>query len=94
MWSFVYLALRRMVDLVLLCFRSGDAKEVEILVLRHELEILRRQHRRPSLQPTDRAWLALLSRILPRARWSVFVVQPKTLLGWHRLKGPTTGSSA
>ncbi len=84
MWSFVYLALRRLIDLVLLCFRSGDAKEVEILVLRHELEILRRQHRRPSLQPRDRAWLSLLSRILPRPRWSVFVVQPKTLLGWHR----------
>jgi hypothetical protein len=40
-WSFVYLALRRMIELALLCFRSTDAKEVEILVLRHELAVLR-----------------------------------------------------
>jgi len=39
-------------ELVLLCFRSSDANEVEILVLRHELEILRRQHPRPRLEPT------------------------------------------
>jgi transposase InsO family protein len=84
-WSFVYLALRRMIELALLCCRSGDAKEVEILVLRHELDVLRRQQqRRPRLEPTDRAWLSLLSRCLRRQRWSVFVVRPETLLGWHR----------
>jgi putative transposase len=83
-WSFVYLALRRSLELVLLCFRSAEAKEVEILVLRHELAVLRRQHPRPRLQPTDRALLAALSRLLPRARWSVFLVRPETLLRWHR----------
>ncbi len=46
-WSFVYLALRRTIELVLLCFRSGDAKEVEILMLRHELDVLRHQQPRP-----------------------------------------------
>ena len=46
-WSFVYLALRRLLDLMVLCWRSTDAKEVEILVLRHQLTILRRQHPRP-----------------------------------------------
>ncbi len=83
-WSFVYLALRRSLELVLLCFRSAEAKEIEILVLRHELAVLRRQHPRPRLRPTDRALLAALSRLLPRARWSVFLVQPETLLRWHR----------
>jgi putative transposase len=83
-WSFVYLALRRLLELMVLCWRSTDAKEVEILVLRHQLTVLRRQHPRPRLQPQDRALLAALSRLLPRPRWSIFVVTPETLLGWHR----------
>jgi putative transposase len=83
-WSFVYLALRRLLELMVLCWRSTDAKEVEILVLRHQLAILRRQHPRPRLQPTDRALLAALSRLLPRPRWSIFMVTPETLLRWHR----------
>jgi putative transposase len=83
-WSFVYLALRRVLELMVLCWRSADAKEVEILVLRHQLAVLRRQHPRPRLQPQDRALLAALSRLLPRRRWSIFVVTPQTLLGWHR----------
>jgi hypothetical protein len=83
-WSFVYLALRRSLELILLCLRSAEAKEIEILVLRHELAVLRRHHPRPRLQPTDRALLAALSRLLPRARWSVFLVRPETLLRWHQ----------
>jgi putative transposase len=83
-WSFVYLALRRVLELVLLCFRSAEAKEIEILVVRHELAVLRRQHPRPHLQSKDRALLAALSRLLPRARWPVFLVRPETLLRWHR----------
>ena len=50
----------------------------------HELEVLRRQYPRPRLEPKDWALLAALSRLLPRRRWSVFVVTPATLLGWHR----------
>jgi transposase InsO family protein len=83
-WSFVYLALRRLLELMVLCWRSAEAKEVEILVLRHQLAVLRRQQPRPRLQPQDRALLAALSHLPPRARWSVFVVTPETLLRWHR----------
>jgi hypothetical protein len=86
-WSFVYLALRRVFELILFCLRSADDKEIEILVLRHELAVLRRQHPRPRLQPTDRALLAALSRLLPRARWSIFLVQPETLLRWAPAHG-------
>src|SRR4029453_15281981 len=83
-WSFVYLALRRALELMVLCWRSADAKEVEILVLRHQLTVLRRQHPRSRPQPQGRALLTALSRLLPRPRWSIFVVTPETLLRWHR----------
>jgi putative transposase len=83
-WSFVYFAFGRMVELIMLCLRRRESNEIEILVLRHELDILRRPQPRPRLEPKDRAWLALLSRILPRERWSAFVVTPDTLVGWHR----------
>ena len=83
-WSFVYLAVRRVLSLVLLALRTSGSKESEILVLRHELEILRRNGARPRLQPADRAWLCALSRLLARERWSAFGVRPETLLRWHR----------
>jgi putative transposase len=84
LWSFVYFAFGRIVVLVTLCLRRRESNEIEILVLRHELDILRRQQPRRQLEPKDRAWLALLSRILPRPRWSAFVVTPDTLVAWHR----------
>jgi putative transposase len=81
---FVYLLARRFLDVLSGRFRSRVAKDVEIAVLRHQLEVLRRQVRRPDLEPADRATLALLSGLLPRARWSAFVVTPATILRWHR----------
>jgi transposase InsO family protein len=69
---------------MVLCFRSPRSKELEILVLRHELSILRRQVQRPRLREADRLLLAALSRALPRRAWSVFPVSPRTLLRWHQ----------
>jgi putative transposase len=64
----------------------GDhaARDLEIVVLRHQLKVLRRQVRRPRLRQTDRAFLAAASRILGRANPSSFLISPATLLRWHR----------
>ncbi len=53
-------------------------------MLRHQLTVLRHQIPRPKLAPADRALLTALSRVLPRSRWSCFLVRPETLLRWHR----------
>jgi len=82
--SLVYLALRFVLQLLLLSVRSEEFKELEIVVLRHELAVVRRQVARPSVQPADRAFLAAASRLLPRARWRSFFVTPDTLVRWHR----------
>jgi putative transposase len=82
--SFCYLVLRRLLQLVALRVRSNEWKELEIVVLRHELAILRRQTRRPAMAVPDRLFLAAASRLLPRARWPSFIVTPATLLRWHR----------
>ena len=82
--SLLYLLTRRVLDLVALRFRSGRSKDLEIVVLRHELAVLRRQVARPELSDADRVFLAAASRLLPRRRWSSFFVRPETLLRWHR----------
>jgi hypothetical protein len=69
---------------VLLLARSDRSKELEIVLLRHELSILRRQTWRPQLTARDRLVLATLSRVLPRRSWHAFLVTPETLLRWHR----------
>ena len=82
--SVVYLGFCRVLELVVLLGRRERSKELEILVLRHELSILRRQVNQPRFEPTDRLLLAALSRVLPRRSWSAFLVRPETLLHWHR----------
>ncbi|MFI9561220.1 hypothetical protein [Nonomuraea endophytica] len=72
-WSVLYMIVRHLVGGLVLLARSGGAKEIEILVLRHGVAVLRRQIARPLLQPADRVWLAALSRLLPRVRWSAFL---------------------
>jgi putative transposase len=82
--SFVYLVFVSLLRLVAGCRRSELAKDVELLVLRHEIVVLRRQHPRPRLSPADRALFAALTRLLPRSRRVGLVVTPRTLLRWHR----------
>jgi transposase InsO family protein len=82
--SLVYIVVCRLFELVVLLGRGERSKELEILVLRHELSILRRQAGRPRFEPRDRLLLAALSRALPRRSWHAFLVRPETLLRWHR----------
>ena len=80
----MYVIVCRLFELVVLLGRRERSKELEILVLRHELSILRRQADRPRFEPCDRLLLAALSRMLPRRSWQAFLVRPETLLRWHR----------
>ena len=79
-----YLTLCRSIQLLALLTRGDAAKDLEILVLRHQLTVLRRPTPRPKLEPADRALLAAVSRVLSQTRWSCFLVKPETLLRWHR----------
>jgi hypothetical protein len=82
--SVCYVVLLRVLQLVSLRFRSTEFKELEIVVLRHELAVLRRQAERPAFRSSDRLFLAAASRVLPRVTWCSFLVTPATLLRWHR----------
>jgi putative transposase len=80
----IYFLLRRLLAMLALRLGDDDAKDAELLVLRHELAVLRRQVPHVRYQPADRLWLAALSRLIPRGRWAeVFAVTPATLLRWH-----------
>ena len=83
--SVVYLLVRCLLGCLTVLTRRQAAKDAELLVLRHENAVLRRQVSRVRYRPADRLWLAALSRLFPRHRWSeVFMVTPATLLAWHR----------
>jgi putative transposase len=82
--SFGYLILRQLLHFAILMLRGDRANEVEILVLGHQIAVLRRQVHRPDLEPVDRAVLSALSRLLSWPRWATFFVTPATLLRWHR----------
>jgi hypothetical protein len=75
---------RLLCGFVRLLARRGGERELEIVVLCHQLAILRRSGRRPQYTTADRALLAAASRLLPPERWSCFAVCPQTLRRWHR----------
>jgi putative transposase len=81
---FLYLIFGQVLGLVVLSCRSSAAKDVELLVLRHEVAVLRRTNPRPRLDWADRAVLAALVRWLPRELRAHRLVTPDTILGWHR----------
>lgn len=82
--SLLYFVVRRLLS-ALAPSEWGDLeREVELLVLRHQVKVLSRRPRGPVLRRRDRVLLAAASRILPRNRWMAFVVTPRTYLRWHR----------
>jgi putative transposase len=80
----LYLIFRQVLGLDLLMGRTSSAKDVELLVLRHEVAVLRRSNPRPRLDWADRAMFAALVRRLPRALRGHRLVTPGTILRWHR----------
>jgi putative transposase len=83
--SVVSTLVRNLITVPAAVLRGRVAKDAELLALRHENAVLRRQIARVRYEPGDRIWLAVLSRLIPRHRWRhVFAVTPATLLRWHR----------
>ena len=80
----LYLIFHQVLGLVLLMGRTSSTKDVELLILRHEVAVLRRTHPRPRLDWADRAMLAALIRRLPQALRRHRLVTPDTVLRWHR----------
>ena len=79
----LYVCLRFLVDLFLI--RQPHAqRDAELLLLRHELSVLRRSVKKPRLRTWDRMILSALAMRLPRSKWNVLIVRPETVLGWHR----------
>ena len=75
---------RLLVSLARLAVRSGRSKDLEIIVLRHQLTVLHRQNNRPALADEDRALLGAVAAALPRPQRAGWLVTPETLLRWHR----------
>lgn len=79
----VYACLRFLVDLIVIRQPQAE-RDAELLMLRHELSVLRRSVKKPRLRMWDRMILSALAMRLPRSTWGALIVRPETLLGWHR----------
>jgi putative transposase len=84
LFSFIYLVFVSLLKLLIGGRRPAQVKDIELIILRHQLEVLRRQVERPRLRSSDRAFLAAASRLLPPGRRHGLLVTPQTLLRWHR----------
>ena len=82
--SFFYRLVRRVVEFLRIHHMDAVAKDAEILVLRQQLTVLRRQVARPWFTWSDRALVAALAGLVPRERWAAFLISPGTILRWHR----------
>ena len=93
--SLLYKVTRKLLSVPSVLLRSDTAKNAELLVLRHENAVLRRQLAGPvRYEPADRFWFAALSRLVDRRRWrEVFPVTPGTLLAWHRRLVAASGTT-
>jgi putative transposase len=83
LFAFLYSWLRLLLDVADIRLRVRDS-EAELLLLRHQLRVVRRQVKRPRFEPADRAIMAALSRLVSRAAVGSILVQPETVHGWHR----------
>ena len=84
LFSFVYLVFVSLLKLLVCSRRPARAKDIELIVLRHQIEVLRRQVGRPRMRSADRAFLAATCRLIPPGRRLGLLVTPQTLLRWHR----------
>jgi len=82
--AFLYSVFRLLLNALISQGRDDAELRLELLVLRHQLGILQRQVKRPRGRPADRVLFASLSQLLSRPTWSCFLVNPQTLLRWHR----------
>ena len=80
----IYLMFTKLVGWIVLRTRSDTTKDIEILVLRHQLAVLQRRTPRPQISWSDRAVITALARPLPARRRRGFLVTPATILRWHR----------
>ena len=84
LFAALFSSLRLILDLIELQGREASALQAEVLVLRQQVKVLGRHVKRVRWQPRDRLLLALLRERLPRSAWATLLVQPETVLGWHR----------
>ena len=89
--SFLYRLIRRLVEFARVHRMNDIAKDAEILVLRHQLAVLRRQVGRPQFSWSDRALVAALARLVPRGRWAAFLVTPEMILAGIGRSSADTG---